>query len=319
MNIIKLRDVLMPSEFRMSEMFNKLLKGRYAYWIQMRYIVPFDYMRHEGYVACEEDITKLLVKVDGTYPKPYGCPYIDMYDEDGCIMRYIDSEGTDKANNISQYRSANDNSTDPDITISELKLFRRKLAQFILDYNSINIDESNSNLTTTEEHVLNYYADDMYNETVKSLMLFNNNIVITNTNSDCGCCSAATLDSIYSMNIDYCDALNVYRKNIYDKMVEMFSNVDFWGKWPLELLIKFKKYIDNIIKVGLVIDNSKLEASKYRDCTCNKTDINSNQNILKKLSESLNYMIEGQEKSHYNYIKDSLYNWASLLYEYMQW
>ena len=102
-------------------------------------------------------------------------------------------------------------------------------------------------------------------------------------------------------------------------MVEMFSDVEFWNKWPLELLIKFKKYIDNIIKVGLVIDNTKLDASKYKDCTCNKTDINSNQNILKKLSESLNYMIEGQEKSHYNYIKDSLYNWASLLYEYMQW
>ena len=99
----------------------------------------------------------------------------------------------------------------------------------------------------------------------------------------------------------------------------MFSDVEFWKRWPNELLVVMKKYIDNILKVGLIVNNNTVDPSIYRDCTCSNSNTNTTQNILEKLSKSLDYMIEGQEKSHYNYIKDSLYNWASLLYEYMQW
>ena len=319
MNIIKLKDTLMPDKYNMSEMYNKHLKGKYAYWIQMRYIVPFDFMRHEGYVACEEDITKLLMKADGTYPKPYGCPYIDMYDEDRCIIRFIDLAETDRANNISGFRTANTQVTDHDLTIAELKLFRRILATLLLDYNNIYINESGSVIDNTEKSVLDYYANDMIDEVVKGLLMFSNQQVITTpTSSTCGCSSMATLSSL-NVSLDVCDPVSIYRKSVYNKMVTMFSDVDFWKRWPKELLITMKKYIDNILRVGLVINNSTTDPSIYKDCTCNGSDSNSNQNILEKLSKSLDYMIEGQEKNHYNYIKDSLYNWASLLYEFMQW
>ena len=320
MNIIKLKDILMPDKYNMSEMYNMHLKGKYAYWIQMRYIVPFEFMGHEGYVACEEDITKLLMKADGTYPKPYGCPYIDMYDEDKCIMRYIDLEATDIANNISKYRTANDQTTDFDITISELKLFRKKLATMILDYNNIYINDSGSLIDSVEESVLKYYMNDMYDEAVKGLLMFGNQQVILSTvDTTCGCCSSTTLTSLNSGSLNICDPLSIYRKSIYNKMVTMFSDVEFWKRWPNELLVAMKKYIDNILKVGLNVNNNTVDPSIYRDCTCSNSNANTNQNILEKLSKSLDYMIEGQEKSHYNYIKDSLYNWASLLYEYMQW
>ncbi len=319
MNIIKLKDTLMPDKYNMSEMYNKHLKGKYAYWIQMRYIVPFDFMRHEGYVACEEDITKLLMKADGTYPKPYGCPYIDMYDEDRCIIRFIDLAETDRANNISEFRTANTQVTDHDLTIAELKLFRRILATLLLDYNNIYINESGSVIDNTEKSVLDYYANDMVDEVIKGLLIFSNQQVITiPTSSTCGCSSMATLSSL-NVSLDVCDPISIYRKSVYNKMVTMFSDVDFWKRWPKELLITMKKYIDNILRVGLVINNSTTDPSIYKDCTCNGSDSNSNQNILEKLSKSLDYMIEGQEKNHYNYIKDSLYNWSSLLYEFMQW
>lgn len=319
MNIIKLKDTLMPDKYNMSEMYNKHLKGKYAYWIQMRYIVPFDFMRHEGYVACEEDITKLLMKDDGTYPKPYGCPYIDMYDEDRCIIRFIDLAETDRANNISEFRTANTQVSDHDLTIAELKLFRRILATLLLDYNNIYINESGSVIDNTEKSVLDYYANDMVDEVVKGLLMFSNQQVITiPTSSTCGCSSMATLSSL-NVSLDVCDPISIYRKSVYNKMVAMFSDVDFWKRWPKELLITMKKYIDNILRVGLVINNSATDPSIYKDCTCNGSDSNSNQNILEKLSKSLDYMIEGQEKNHYNYIKDSLYNWSSLLYEFMQW
>ena len=320
MNIIKLKDILMPDKYNMSEMYNMHLKGKYAYWVQMRYIVPFEFMGHEGYVACEEDITKLLMKADGTYPKPYGCPYIDMYDEDKCIMRYIDLEETDIANNISKYRTANDQTTDFDITISELKLFRKKLATMILDYNNIYINDNGSAIASIEESVLRYYMNDMYDEVVKGLLMFGNQQVILSTvDTTCGCCSSTTLSSLNNSSLNICDPLSIYRKSIYNKMVTMFSDVEFWKRWPNELLVVMKKYIDNILKVGLNVNNNTVDPSIYRDCTCSNSNTNTNQNILEKLSKSLDYMIEGQEKSHYNYIKDSLYNWASLLYEYMQW
>ena len=320
MNIIKLKDILMPDKYNMSEMYNMHLKGKYAYWIQMRYIVPFEFMGHEGYVACEEDITKLLMKADGTYPKPYGCPYIDMYDEDKCIMRYIDLEETDIANNISKYRTANDQTTDFDITISELKLFRKKLATMILDYNNIYINDSGSIIDSVEESVLKYYMNDMYDEAVKSLLMFGNQqVTLSTVDTTCGCCSSTTLTSLNNSSLNLCDPLSIYRKSIYNKMVTMFSDVEFWKRWPNELLVAMKKYIDNILKVGLIVNNNTVDPSIYRDCTCSNSNTNTNQNILEKLSKSLDYMIEGQEKSHYNYIKDSLYNWASLLYEYMQW
>ena len=320
MNIIKLKDILMPDKYNMSEMYNMHLKGKYAYWIQMRYIVPFEFMGHEGYVACEEDITKLLMKADGTYPKPYGCPYIDMYDEDKCIMRYIDLEATDIANNISKYRTANDQTTDFDITISELKLFRKKLATMILDYNNIYINDSGSLIDSIEESVLKYYMNDMYDEAVKSLLMFGNQqVTLSTVDTTCGCCSSTTLASLNNSSLNICDPLSIYRKSIYNKMVTMFSDVEFWKRWPNELLVVMKKYIDNILKVGLNVNNNTVDPSIYRDCTCSNSNTNTNQNILEKLSKSLDYMIEGQEKSHYNYIKYSLYNWASLLYEYMQW
>ena len=310
----------MPDKYNMSEMYNMHLKGKYAYWIQMRYIVPFEFMGHEGYVACEEDITKLLMKADGTYPKPYGCPYIDMYDEDKCIMRYIDLEETDIANNISKYRTANDQTTDFDITISELKLFRKKLATMILDYNNIYINDSGSLIDSVEESVLKYYMNDMYDEAVKSLLMFGNQqVTLSTVDTTCGCCSSTTLTSLNNSSLNLCDPLSIYRKSIYNKMVTMFSDVEFWKRWPNELLVAMKKYIDNILKVGLIVNNNTVDPSIYRDCTCSNSNTNTNQNILEKLSKSLDYMIEGQEKSHYNYIKDSLYNWASLLYEYMQW
>ena len=80
MNIIKLQDKIMPEGCVKSSFFNKYLKGKYAYWVRMRYIVPFDTMGYDAYVACEEDINKLLPNENGEYPRPYGCECLDLYD-----------------------------------------------------------------------------------------------------------------------------------------------------------------------------------------------------------------------------------------------
>lgn len=320
MNIIKLKDIIMPQDMPQSELFNKYLKGKYAYWVQMRYIVPFDFMGHEGYVACEEDINKLHQREDGSWPRPYGAPSIDSYDEK--FIYYIDSIETDRINNTIDFRMKNKYVTDSDITIDEIKKFRTWLAEELLKMDKMeNGIQKYIYLSNTEVHVLNYYVNEMYDQVIKSLMEFGQtNISIENINTNvCGCHHSSNLSSLYNQSLQICDPISIYRKNIYSKMVEIFSNINFWTKWSPEFIGVFKKYIDNIINMNLPLSSSEF-TSNFVDCGCSG---DSNQKdlieILKRLSKSLEYIKDEQIISHKNFIGDALYDWASLLYEKMRW
>lgn len=325
MNIIKLKDIIMPDNMLYAEYFNKYLKGKYAYWVQMRYIVPFDFMRHEGYVACEEDITKLLQKPDGTYPKPYGAPCLDVYEE--CIIPFIDQLETDRINNIIEYRLKNKYTPDEDITIDELKKFRTWLSTEILSLDQNNIGlQMYLNLNSQETHMLKYYSNNMYDDTIKILNDFGQDTININTTGvtkscNCGCNSNSfsSISNLYSSNINLCNPIELYTKNIYKYMVNTFSDVKFWERWPQTFIFSFKKYIDNIINIGLPfnIENT----TSFNGCEClNQTDKQRESiDILKRLSVSLEYIAYGRSDSHKNYIFDALNDWASLLYEKMEW
>lgn len=320
MNLIKLKDMIMPEDQPMAEYFNKHLKGKYAYWVQMRYIVSFDHMRHEGYVACEEDITKLLQREDGSYPKPYGAPTFDVYDMN--IMKYVDSVETDRINSTIEFRMKNSYSPDNDITIDELKLFRTWLAQELLKMDQTELGEQKKAYFSYEQtHVLEYYANNMYNDTIKILSTFGVSTphISSLTSSTCGCMHGANLSSLYNTELNVCDPINVYRKNIYDKMVEMFSVVEFWSQWSSEFINEIQKYIDNIIKCNFILTQSEWQ-SEFVDCGCQNTSEQEKAiEILKRFSVSLGYIKNDQIIGHKNYINDALYDWASLLYEKMYW
>ena len=319
MNIIKLKDEIMPADMPMAEYFNKYLKGKYAYWVRMRYIVSFEHMRHEGYIACEEDISKLLQKPDGSFPRPYGAPAIDIYEKD--IMRYVDSVETDKINNIIEFRMKNSYSPDDDITIDELKLFRSWLAKELLKMDQNEFGNQNKiYFDDSETHILDYYANDMYNETIKALTEFgsSNPKLMTMKNNTCSC-QDTNLSSLYNLNISSCEPINIYRNNIYNRMVLMYSNVSFWQQWPSEFINEFKKYIDNIIKCNFVLTQSPQFAG-FVDCGCqSKSEQDRAIEILKKLSLSLGYIRDGKAQEYKNFINDTLYEWSSVLYEKMKW
>ena len=319
MNIIKLKDEIMPADYPQAELFNKHLKGKYAYLVQMRYIVSFDHMRHEGYVACEEDITKLLQREDGTYPKPYGAPTLDAYDMN--ILRYVDSVETDRINNTIEFRMKNSYSPDDDITIDELKLFRTWLAKELLKMDQTELGEQkNIFFTDTETHVLKYYADGMYDNMIKILTDFGTTEVNFGSldTSSCGC-HGSNISSLYNTEMTVCDPINIYKKNIYNKMVEMFSNTSFWTQWAPEFINEFKKYTDNIIKCNFILTQSQW-TSEFVDCGCqSKSEQDKAVEILKRLSVALEYIRDNQIPGHKNYINDALYSWSSLLYEKMYW
>lgn len=320
----------MPSN-NISNFFNKYLKGKYAFWIHMRYIVPFDTMGYKGYIAVEEDINKLLKKEDGTYPKPYGCEYIDIYNLDGCmcdIMKYVDIAETDRINNISIFKIKNNNTSDSDITIDDLKLFREWLAKELLNLNIIHKEEFESEmLDDSTKHMLEYYANNMNDDVIKYLAMYSNINTFDSTVKSC-CCSNNIMELNESNVSNICDSVKSYKYNLYKKMVDTFSDISFWTQWDKieendtsnkSFISLFKQYIDNIIKVGLKINNKIDNKSIYSDCVCDDHNNDNNIIILKRLSDSLNYILNNQIVGHKNFIKDSLYDWASKLYEYMHW
>lgn len=312
MNIIKLKDIIMPDKHSISEIFNKYLKNNYAYWVQMRYIIPMSVMDHKNYVDCEQDESNV-----SKYP------HIDMYSTECCMINfveyYVDNEETDKINSISKYLLNNEHITDEDITIGEIKLFRRWLASTLLNLDNIMDDlDPSAKLNEIQKHILEYYANDMYNDVVKYLTIFGNKDPYMNSSTSCGCCKTESL-VITTVPINVCDSLSIYKENIRNNMIEMFSNVEFWLTWSDDFISLFKKYIDNIIRVELKINNTVLPVIGLKDCTCNKIEDDNNTNILNRLSKSLGYILNKEYSSHKNYIHDALYDWSSSLYEYMQW
>ena len=330
MNIIKLKDTIMPDIFEKSRFFNKYLKGKYAYWVQMRYIVPmgleFDEytgemtgMKHEGYVACESNIKRLLRKEDGTLPTPFGSECFDIFEED--IIPFIDQVETDLINSTSNFRIKNQFTTDSDITIEEVKKFRTWLATTLLSLDqSEKGEQMNVLYTDIQTHVLSYYSNSMYDRTIQILSEFKNSPQKIVEKSPCCCNNSNNLSTLYNENIQLCDAVNEYRINLYNVMVSMFSDIEFWTRLPKEFIYEIKKYIDNIITLNLPLKGSN-KIEKYADCGCVSNNNNQDQYIyiLKRLSASLKYIYDSDVIGHKNYIIDALRDWSTELYEYMEW
>lgn len=317
MNIVKLKDKVMPDECSFAEFFNKKLKGKFAYWVQMRYIFPLDSLDYITYIRYEQldndDFTKSDI-----------LPHIDLYSEECCMyefaQEFIDCDTTSEANTerINDYRISNEYVTDFDIDINNLRVFRSWLANEILVLNTSVNDTYIHNLTENQVHMLKFYKNDMYNDIVKQLSIFGlDKTPINSTVSSCGCCNtniSGLYNNILSDNI--CNALDIYIKNIHNLMVSTFEDVNFWLSFDKRFIKLFKKYIDNIIKTGLIVNQQNNNI--YIKCNCNNND-NSYNILLSNLSESLQYIIDNNINGHMNFIHDSLYNWAEYLYDKMFW
>lgn len=303
MNIVKLKDIIKPQD----DFFNKYLKGKYAWWVHMRYIIPFEKMGIQGYIACEENIEDL-------FKPPFKTEYRDTYDM--CMVPYIDQDETNKANSAALFKMKNKYAPDYDITTEEVKQFRTWLATELLKFDQDNRGEQmHSMFDYKETIVLEYYQQHMFNDVIKQLIEFQE---VTNinpvTHSACAC-GATDINILY--NINDCDVITTYRHSIYSTMVSMFSEIDFWTQLPKEFIREFKKYIDNIIQMNLPLSYNQ-NFNAFADCTCQEFN-NNDMDILKKLSNSLQYIIDDKISGHKNFIGDALHEWSSKLYESMQW
>lgn len=314
MNIIKFKDTiptgLNPTQ---SDKFITYFKGRYAYFVHMRWAVPVDKISLADYIQFEQDVT-VLVPSNGSYPDEiHSQPWIaDLYGYEQGFNGLIDEAESDAINDVSKYVYANSTATDEDLTIDQIKRFRTWLAESLLEIKEYP-EES--------EEVLDYYAHGMYNAVVKSLskLAVSAQAIIKTGVSGCGCGSGTDISGLYNQGLSMCDPLDMYRQHIYKEMVALFSNIAFWQAQPVTFIARFKQYIDNIIKLNLPLRRSSY-AGVFADCTCTpKSGQEEAQQILIKLSVALSHIIDGSVSGNLNRISTALNQWATELYETMEW
>ena len=328
MNIIKFKDSLRPDD----QLFNTYLKGKYAYWVRMRYVVPFETIKPDEYVLCEHD---------DSYLKQFAGKYVDMF-KDQALAAWVDELDTENANDVQKYIRLNMHTTDSELTIAEVKKFRTWLAeQLLLLDQTISGKQKYEFYDEDFTHVLEYYAKGMYDDTVKWLTKYGqqqmalniskstcgcvptiNEFTLNTTGTTgvvgvgCGCNSSSTDMALSALNI--CDPIATYRAAIKAKMVEYFSDMNFWMQMSSAFLTEFKAYIDNIIRLNLPFTGA--DYTKYDDCLCGKSSGQlAAMEVLGRLSRALELIIAEETVGNRNYISDALLDWSRDLYELMEW
>lgn len=304
MNIVKFSDIILneqnSAELTQEErdLFNTKFKGKYAYCVNWIYVIALEDITYQEYI----DISigdNLIVE------------HLDLE----LIKNYVDISATQDANMVEKYLLANEFTPDSSITIDELKLFRTKLADML--YKAIGY-----NLDNVTKEMLNYYQEEMHDDTIEHLSYFANgtehDLISTTNKSTCGCQNNTQIFNQYA--ISSCNPIYLYRKGVYEKMVSVFSDIDFWLKLDKNVLNEIKRYIDGIIECNLPLHTSQFSTTLH-DCGClTRNNVQEERiQILKDLSSCFYFLATDNYTSKKNHISLTLNKWASLLYERMRW
>jgi hypothetical protein len=229
------------------------------------------------------------------------------------VLNLVDQSTTSRINSVELYKNLNKFVSDDEITLDELKNFRNWMAENLL--------EIRTNLLSGEFETLSYYKEDMFDQVIKSLSLFTTNAQPTVTYVNQKSCNCMTSNIKSNMTItNQCDAVSEYRRGIYNRMVELFSDYTYWNELG-GFIAEFKRYIDGIISYNLPLYTSQY-VNVFDDCTCaSQTDALQQRGIraMKNLSQALQYIIDNDVTGHKNFINTSLNVFASEYYEMMKW
>lgn len=305
MNIVKIQDVNLVNEI---ENFNHF-KGKYCYCVNWKYIFTFNDLTEVDYVKLSLALSENSIENTDYNSLIYGD--YNLFLEKNAI----DLLATEKANLPNKYIEFNKFIPDSELTFDEVKRFRTWLASTLLNLSD--------NLTPEKyKAVFQYYSDEMNDQVKKQLQMFESNpvqgIFEQVSGSTCGCSQQG-----YSgiTGVSYCNPIEIYSKSIYNEMVKIFSDIDFWLEKENEFLLEIKKYIDYILDANLPLINSKY-ASPFLNCNCltNQNEAKDRaKETLKNLSEVFSILSTKELTGKKNFISTTLYSWASNLYEKMRW
>lgn len=227
----------------------------------------------------------------------------------------IDTTETNRINSPEKYIQYNEIiPADSIATIDDMKQFRTKVAELLY---AAYLDSTDSKLIA----MLTYYKNGMTDAAVELLSDFRNVQAILSPSgayADCGCATKPLQINLGAVSV--CDPLESYRKSVHDYMVQMFSNADFWkvlGAPQLQFIIDMLK---GIVSANFPISNLS-GILGYGDCSCLTygTAQESAMKILSNLITSFEYIRDGEDADHKNFVWSTLNSWANGIYEVMMW
>lgn len=283
MNIVKIKDTVKPNDV----LWNKFFKGKYAFWIHMRYLVPLEHMSIGEYVKAEQS---------GCVQSEY---HVDTLKHD--VDLYIDYSETERLFNVNKYLNINKFVPVGEITMDDIRNFRSWMAGVFYDLSS----------EATGQHVWNFYKNSMWDEVCKWLCLDIPTQQVQATLSGCGCNT-----SLHSLQVNgSCDPLLEYRRRMKATLVKMFT-LQFLTEQDPKVLNQIRLYIESILASNLVFGASK----DFKDCSCGTSQNELHLRALcERFAKTLSAIIDGSWKERINYHTDNTKNWIDQVYELMTW
>lgn len=302
MNIIKFRDEIHPT----SELFNDKLSGKYAIAIQYKYIYPIetDGLSREDYIDLE---CGLVLPIEGDY--------MDYADVSSYISIETVTYDHNKLNKLISYNELYDKG----VALDETKQYRKLIAGFLLA-------GIPSELLSQQEHILlNYYANDMVDDTIITLNGISSPVLYTapdiRLSCECNCNKNNGSTYTYMNNSFECmTPIQIYKLQVYQHMISNFSNYKFWQKCDILLLENIIKYTQAVIDYNLPISNENNVV--HIDYSCAANDINTIQlhlqGILSGFIDSLQHIIDNTISGNKTSVSCNLEEFAKI-YELLRW
>lgn len=336
MNIVKFRDTVING----NDNFNTNYKGKYCYCVNWVWCIPLDVINEIDFV----ELSKNNISVDEEFREMYIPDTIDVdkraiientviyYEE---YKSYDDTPVTEAANSSLRFMLANEVATTGTLTIDQLKQFRTWLATTLYNYQELYKDYKNDPQKTTM--MLNYYKENMYDDVCKALDSFTNipfiqgnlgaascysgcmpGVTTTAVNQPCSCGGS----SVIQLGTITTGCLESYRKNVYNWMVLVFSDSDFWklfNETTPNLINLIILYLQGILDANLPL-SKQCDKITYNDCSCLAGDTNEiNRGILQDAIKAFTFILNNNIAPNQTFIYNSLNKWSSTLYEIMQW
>ena len=328
MNIVKFKDIMLEdTDPRAPQLFNEKFRGKYCWGVNWHWCVSFDDLTIEQYCECSHN--NML---------PEDIDFLDLMEYEDLI----DQDAVIRVNSIDSYILSNDY-VPSELTLDKIKKFRTFVAESLLANEPAWDTEYDETLTDKIEKMLTYYKNGMWDEVIKSLAAFSDiaGLNVTGTYTDCGCggttsgatvmlkdqtgmyrsasscgCSSANASLLLS---NTCDCVALYRSSIRNFMIDIFSDWRFWDKVTDTVVPDMIAMLKAILEAGLPLSFNSTDVI-YGDCSClgGNTD-EAGKLIISNLIKALTYIKDEDVVAHKNFVKNSLYAWASKLYEWMEW
>ncbi len=335
MNIIKFKNIeivdspelstvdfgTLNKDENIAEVFNTYFRGKYAYWISCIYAVPIDELSADEVMFLEQDPDALGDK-DVHYIDIAGTELDDneLFASWVIDLDIVDMAGTERANNVEGYVRYNKYVPVAEIDEENLKNFRGWFAGELLEKK-----DWNDNI----RHILEYYRDGMSDDTVKWLSYFGGQTysIQTVVSKNCGCAGGSTnLASLYNETLSGCDPLTIYKNNIRQGMIALFSDIDTWMEDDETDLMKdflgdVILYLKQIIAddLPLVTSDSVSDAFSCKCLSDGGYAQRQAQGLLEDLIKAFELIKDSKVSGQKNTIVNTLSSWASSLYENMSW